>query len=1177
MNGVSPGDLSHLMLDIHSCYEYKESLFEFHFSFNYKLLITLKLFLDQAQVFLHQSSRSRVEGSVMNQLKASKRLLSGLTTLVGLALSLLLACPSHGQVTGATLSGTVTDVSGGVVPQTQMSVKNLATGVTRAVTTDAAGFYSVPNLLPGTYEVTASAAGFATKVQTGITLTVGAKQVLNVTMQVGETTQEIKVTTEAPDVQLASSEISAVVNSRTVRELPLNGRSWTDLATLQPGVTAVETQQTAGLRGNRGFGNQISIAGGRPTQNNYRLDGISINDYSNGGPGSVLGGNLGVDAIAEFSILTTNYSAEYGRTSGGVVNAITRSGTNGFHGDMYEFLRNNALDARNFFDKKIPPFRRNQFGVSAGAPIRKDRLFVFGDYEGIRQSKGLTSVVTVPSPAARSGILCSAPDTTPACTPTTITVDPSAQKYLPFWPLPNSGIKHGTNGDRAIFTFAPQQIVTENFVTIRVDDKFSDKDSLAATYVGDKTPQTQPNAIGNIINDTVTNRYIGILEETHTFSPTLVNSARVGYSRESALNNLPLTAINPVAADHSLAAVPGLFPAAVTVGGMNASGGGLKASDQEYNWNSFQVYDDAFWTHGSHSVKFGGGVERIDFNYIFLASANGVFTFGSLAKFLTNQPSRLELADSTLLTGRAIRQTLFGLYVLDDWHARPNLTVNMGLRWEMSTVPSEIHGKLSNLINITDPAPHLGSPYISNSTLRNFEPRVGFSWDPFHNGKTAVRGGFGVFDVLPLPHRYTTQIATAFPFFKVAQVQPLPPGSFYTGAVSLVSPEAFRAVYAEQNQRNYVLQWNLNVQRELAGNLTGMVGYAGSRGVHQHFRVEDMNMVIPTKTDAGWLYPCGPDGKGNPCATGFLPTGTQASPIKSVTINPNFGAIFGNQNRGDSFYDALLVGVQKKMSHGVQLQGSYTWGKSIDNGSATDHGDQFGNSIANLPWYDLRSVRGVADFNIGRTLVINGTWQVPSLKSVPGRVSWITNGWQIGAIYKANDGPPFTAMFGSSGDPLGQKSSSPFDFPNRLGGPGCKSLVNPGNPNNYIKTECFAVPTAPSAAFYAANCDPKFGTFPQCFNLQGNSGRNILTGPGTSNLDFSVFKNNYVKRISENFNLQFRAEFFNILNRANFAPPTNPDDTDIFDPSGSPTGVAGLLTSTTTDAREIQFALKIIW
>jgi hypothetical protein len=1078
------------------------------------------------------------------------------------------------QVVGATLSGTVTDQSGGVVPQAVISIRNVDTGITRATTTSAGGFYSVPNLLPGAYEIRASAQGFSNEVHNGITLTVGEQQVLNFTLRVGQASQTVEVTTEAPNVELASSSISAVVNSTTVRELPLNGRSWTDLATLQPGVSAIQTQPTVGFssaRGNRGYGDQITIAGARPQQNNYRLDGISTNDYANGAPGSVLGGDLGVDAIGEFSVLTSNYSSEYGRTSGGVVNAITRSGTNQFHGGVYEFLRNSALDARNFFDRgNTPPFRRNQFGADAGGPIRKDKLFVFGDYEGIRQSKGTTKVDTVPSPAAHAGILnFSDPTHFPAgCVATSVpnqcqvSVDPSVQKYLPFWPLPNRGIKPGTNGNIGIFTFPQQQVVTENFGTARVDGKISEKDSFAATYLADITPTSLPADLDVLLIDTNTDRHIASLEETHIFSNNLVNSARIGYSRDAVVDFRGVSAINPLAADPSLAARPGYNAAQVNVGSLSPLIGGVgSASEQLYAWNSFQEYDDASWTHGSHSIKFGGGVERMQLNTVHTQDPGGIFTFPNLSAFLINHPQRF----SGFLTPpnvRGTRETLVGLYIQDDWRARPNLTINLGIRWEMVTIPTEVQGKLSNLLQITDPTPHLGSPLYSNPTLRNFDPRVGFAWDPFHNGKTAVRGGFGIFDNLPLPYLFVR--AGGFPFEVYGNAVKLPPRSFYTGAVANLNPAGHPNVnFIEQHpHRSYTMQWNLTVQRQLAPNLTAVVGYAGSAGEHLPVGSDDSDFVIPKKTPAGYLFP---------------------SPIGSAnTINPQFGDISSTFFAAHSSYDALELAVQKRMSHGVQFQGSFTWSKSIDNSSSTTYGNQFTNSISSLPWYDLNSVRGLSDFNIGRVLVISGTWQVPSPKSLSGPAAWITSGWELGAIYKASDGVPFTATFGTDADPQGLNSSDPWAFPNRLTGPGCATLTNPGNPNNYVKTECFSVPTAPDMAFWKANCDPappgtNGVTFPQCFNLRGNAGRNILIGPGTSNLDFSVFKNNSIKRISETFNVQFRAECFNILNHANFAVPVTPDNTDIFDSTGAATGVAGLLTSTATTAREIQFALKVSW
>src|SRR6202035_4914968 len=427
---------------------------------------------------------------------------------------------AYAQVAGATLTGTVKDPSGAVVPNAQVSITDIDTSVSRSVSSNAAGLYTAPNLLPGNYELRVTSTGFRTQVERGITLTVGAQQQLDITMQVGQITQTVEITTEAPTVELTSSELGATVNSTTVRELPLNGRSWTDLANLQPGVVAATSHPKVDV--NRGFGSQLSISGARPQQNNYRLDGVSINDYSNGGPGSVLGQNLGVEAIQEFSVLTSNYSAEYGKTSGGVVNAISRSGTNQFHGSVYEFLRNSSLDARSFFDgPTVPPFRRNQFGASAGGPIRKDRTFIFGDYESIRQSLAVTHVWTVLSPAARAGNLAGQAHFTP---------DPMVLKYIGLEPLPNAGLIG--DGNQGLFRIIGQQVVNENYFTVRVDQKLSEKDSLFETYSFDNSPSVHPDDLGNVLLHDVAKRQFIALEESHIFSPRVVNTVRFGFIRD---------------------------------------------------------------------------------------------------------------------------------------------------------------------------------------------------------------------------------------------------------------------------------------------------------------------------------------------------------------------------------------------------------------------------------------------------------------------------------------------------------------------------------------------------------------------------------------------------------------------------------------------------------------------
>ena len=938
--------------------------------------------------------------------------------------------PIYAQVAGATLAGTVTDPSGAVVPNAKVSITNTATGVARDITTDEAGFYSAPNLLPGIYDITAVAPGFSTYVQKGFTLTVGASLALNISVQVGQVSQQVDVSASAPAVQLSSSTISAEVNSTTVRELPLNGRDWTQLAALQPGVVSIRVEAGPTDRGNRGFGTQLTIAGHQPYQINYRVNGITINDYSNGSPGSVLGVNLGVDAIQEFSVLTSNYSAEYGRTSGGVINAITKTGTNDFHGDVYYFLRDKVLNARNYFDVTIPPFHRHQFGVSAGGPIRKDKTFIFGDYEGILQDQSHTFEDTVPSGAARAGHLCSAPDGT--CSPTTITVSPLVTPFLPFYPEPNAGLVG--NGDTGFFKGSGVARLNENYATVRGDHKISDKDSLAASWFYDRAPLTQPDALLDVIHELFTSRQMGSIEETHVFSLTLVNTIRGGYSRVQGLIDQPVSATNPLAADPSLAAIPGRFAPSLSVPGLTQMNGALGSpSFNAQTWNSFQFYDDAFLTRGTHSLKFGFAAERMQYDDLSAAGRNGTFSFPSLAGFLLDQPSSVILPDPAATKVVGSRQTLFGLYLQDDWRWRPNLTVNLGLRYEPVTLPTEAHGGfgvLKSLYSISETIP-VEHPWSRNQTLRNFEPKVGFSWDPFRNGKTAVRGGFGVFDMAPLPWVFTDESASALPFARTVGASNLPGGSFPKGALSFIGFDPTKVInrWIEQNpRRNYVMNWNFNVQREIASNLTAMLAYVGSHTLHQPFTTDDSNMVLPQLTSAGYLWP--------------FPVGS------GTVLNPHVGAIRATRWDNSATYESFEAQLTKRMSHGIQAQGAYTWGKCIDMGSGSLLGDPYGNSLSSLMFFNRQSRHGLCDFNITHNFVLNYIWQLSAPK-FGGPASYLLRGWQLGGIFTASTGTPFTVVM--AGDPLGQNSTDPWPFPDRLWGqPGCANPVNPGNVNNYL-------------------------------------------------------------------------------------------------------------------------------
>jgi hypothetical protein len=1101
--------------------------------------------------------------------------------VISLAVVLLVTLPPyvHAQVSGATLTGTVTDSSGAVLTNVQVSIKNQATGEVRSVTVDSAGFYSAPNLLPGVYEVTFTSIGFATTVQNGLTLTVGAQQLLNIRMKIGQINEKVEVQELAPTVDLTTSTVGGFVGRNAVVQLPLNGRDWTQLATLQPGVDSVGSiQANTGSpdRARRGYGVQMTISGSRPTQNNYRIDGISVNDYTNGGPGSVEGSTLGVEAVQEFSVLTSNYSAEYGRTSGGVINALTKSGTNTYHGDIYEFLRNSALDARNYFDPaQIPAFRRNQFGASLGGPVVKDRTFFFADFEGLRENQGITATVPVPSLAARQGILCSIPQPGPGgCTPHRVTgafdpdpatgIDKAVLPYLSLWGAPNAGLVG--NGDVGFYSFTAPHITSENFGTARLDHRFSSSDNIFASYQYDSANSTQPDPANDVLVGNTTGRAYVALEETHIFTSQLINSARFGLNR-SLHTSQAANAINPLSANPALGESPGADNPQIDVPPyVSIQPGANQVEHLDFYENSYQGYDDLFLTHGIHSLKIGFAVERVQLN-AYDPAPFGEIAFGTLADpanngFLTNNPIVLFAPlPSAPFIHFNFRSSIFGGYVQDDLRLRPNLTLNIGLRYEMSTVPAEIHGHLSALhspFNQTFQDTIVGSTVFSNPTYRNFEPRIGFAWDPSGNGKTSIRGGFGLFDVLPLPYLLGQFATNTAPFTENGTANNLPPGSFPTEAFNILANNAannlgLRIPYIQPNpKRNYVMQWNLNIQRELAPNLTAMVAYVGSRGVHMIFRADDINTTLPIN--------------------GSTPPYLWPTPGTGTQISPDIGRMDTLQWNNDSYFEGFETQVEKRMSHGFEIQGSYTWSRAIDGGDGSIASDSFVNSIPALLYFLPGYRRAPADFNITHNLTANYLWNIPAFGSLQGPFAWARKGWQLGGIMQVKSGLPFTPLIG--GDPLGLKSSAPFAYPDRITGGGCSTPVNPGNPTNYIKLGCFTLPSSTPAI--AANCTPfapngvtAVGT---CANLLGNGGRNEIYGPGLVDFDFSVIKDT---KIGERLDVQFRAEMFNIFNRANFNPPLV--NQVLFGQDGSPNSAAGALDSTSTTSRQVQFALKLIF
>lgn len=1217
-----------------------------------------------------------------------------LLLVVVLGLSVLISVPLHAQVAGATLTGTISDPQGAAVPNAKVSVRNGATGITTDTTTNSAGVYNLVNLKPADYDVTVSVTGFNTAT-TKVTLTVGAQQELSLTLKVGEMNQLVEVTGAAPVIETENATLSGNVQSAQIVELPLNGRDWAQLATLEPGVASVRPHEAVDAPGGstRGLGVQMTVNGARPQQNVYRLNGVIVNDYSNAGPGNVLGGNLGVDAVQEFTVLTSNYSAEYGFTSGGVINAITKSGTNSLHGSVYEFVRNKSFDATDFFDDQAgrpkAPFVRNQFGASAGWKVLKDRFFLFGDYEGLRQVKSIAQQAKTMTATMRNGIIndsCGNPPGTAyanlaaygTCTPGAgFTPNPVWTGPCPFAnmtnlapgqssvcvdntiahligsgttgfglvPLPNGPLV-GPDNNIGKYNTDRSEKVSDNYGTARADFRITDKDNLIGSWYRDASSWLRPDSLDQAISGFEVPHNAYTLEENHIFTSATVNTFRMGYSRSDLLSPAVSTS-NTLAKDTTLGMLPGCVVPAITVGGNGLSAnsatvtgfGGFTGAQGFYaRTGRLQIYDDVSHTLGKHTVKVG---------FMFLdnhddwgqgGGCGGSASFTTEQNFLENIPAKVRMP-TVVPTGQTpfvsppnthhYRSKVFAGYVQDDWKMRSNLTVNVGLRYEMQTIPTETQDKINQLM---EPWQNPGTNckadnngvglcagfyhqiFQRNPTLRNFEPRIGFAWDPFRNGKTSVRGGFGIFDVLPLSTTFALNSLQTAPNGAEIDLKSPGQGSFPTGFPALAygaASNGLRWGYNEQTpKRDYVLQYNLNIERQLTPNTSVSVAYIGSRGVHNPHQMDDINTVFPYKTSAGWLFP-------NPVGSGCLPAPPDCSQtdvalglpatfsdnptriVPGLLINPQTTSaqIQSSIFQAQSWYNALQVKIEKRMSHGLEVGGSLTWGKSFDTSSSSFAGDNYSNNISPIiPWWDQSIIKGLSDFNVTSNLVVNALWQIPVPASFNNNAftGWATNGWGVGGLVELSSGTPLWTLDGVDGDPMGQYDGAPLAIPDLV--PGC-NLTNTSSGRHgilqYINPACFTNALAPNAAFFSAaqpqGCDASFisnyatlypGQTPlnplTCINLLGHDPRNNVIGPGLFNIDFSVVKDNHIRRLGETFNIQFRAEMFNILNHPNFAPPPT-GNLEPIDSTGHAVDGFGQLTTLQIPMREIQFALKVVF
>ncbi len=1016
-----------------------------------------------------------------------------------------------GQTVGASMQGTVTDQSGGTVARAQVIVINIGTGATLELQTDEGGRYRVPVLQPGEYEVHVTAQGFQPVARRGIRLTVGQDAVIDIAIQVGQVTDVVTVTGDASRINLTTGTVSGLVNDKMIRDLPLNGRSFQQLALLQTGVIAA---LAAGNDVVGGRTPKITINGARPEQSSFLLDGTDINNVYNKTPGSVGGVLLGVDAVLEFQVLTNAYSAEFGRSAGGVINAVTRAGTNATHGSAFEFVRNSRLDAKNFFDPKdkpIPPFKRNQFGGTAGGPIARDRTFYFVAYEALIERLGITGVTAVPDDNARRGVLPTGP----------VTLHSAIPAYLDLlFPRANG---RPLAGGAAEYLFTKTQPTDEHFAQGRVDHRFGGGDSLFVRYTFDngsvdRWPTTKPPI--TFTRESSRNQYL-TAEYQHLFSPTLLNTFRGGVNRSVSLADNVRTFDPPA----SMSWIPGEPFGYLTISGLVTELAGDYRLPRNDRLNNFQIADTMFWTRGSHSLKFGGQAQDIQFNQDTTSQRGGIVNFSNLEGFLTGRPFGVDFAVPGKIDPiRNYRQWLFGFFVQDDVHLRPTLTVNAGLRYEFITTPTEANGKISNLRNVMDPALTIGDPWHNNPSLTNFAPRLGIAWDPRGKGTTSVRAGFGLFfdEILP---KYYFFSGSLNPPFTTRTSLPNPPFPNVVANFDVNAP--IRAQLQTVNydlQNPYMMQFNLNVQQALRGDWDVMAGYVGSRGKNL-FRLGDANLAPETIVNGEKVY---------------LPSAGRR--------NPKFAGVWQRITDAESFYNSLQLSAVKRYSQGWRAQVSYTWSKSIDDASGINSQD-FGNVVQyGMDWYDRTRDRGLSAFHAAHNFTANWTWDLPFGRSLNGVAAGLLKGWQLNNVTTLMSGHPFTVRLGfnRSGN-LNTTSFSMHERPNLK--PACNAIL--GGPDHYWDITCFEL---------------------QAPNTRGNAGRNILIGPGLVSVDLSLVKS---FSLAGSRSLQARIEVFNLPNRSNFAIPSG--QIAFTNAAGAVASNWGRITSTVTTSRQIQLGVKYLF
>jgi outer membrane receptor protein involved in Fe transport len=1056
---------------------------------------------------------------------------------IGLTIVLLLEATGYagGQTTQGEIVGTAHDALDASVPGVAISVTNTSTGLRRTSTTADNGAFRFPALPAGGYELTAEKAGFAKLLVKGIKVSVDETRTVDLAMSIA--TQATSVTVEGAVlmVNTESQHLGDNINETQLTALPLNGRNFAQLALLNAGVAAFGGG--GGQQGGEGGISGYSSNGQRSSSNNFMVDGIDNNNYQGGSVSQL----PSVDSIQEFQVQTNSYSAEYGRNSGSVVNLVTKSGTNQFHGSAYEFLRNNAFDARNFFANTQPELRLNQFGGTIGGPIQKDKTFFFGNYEGFRQVAGITRLTIVPTDAQKNGIFTDAGGNA-----VQLPLDPTAAELLKLYPEPNTAQTGGN------FVSSPNLANSTDQYLIKVDHRMAANDMLTVRYsytsfniFNPFAPGQETTAIPGYGSFDKGGTHLASIGYTKILGPSSLNEFRIGFSRntDSTFNQAGPQAATygfntgwPANSPLNLGDVPNLTMAGGLVSGggafsnLGANNNNPSASEQ----NNVQFIDHFSHTTARHEWKFGTDIRNVRDNILYDLDFIGQITFtGSQNPQGINNPFA-DLAEglpSSSLhfvgnSARSYRITSYDFFAQDTFKLRPNLTLNYGLRYEYNTVlhdatnrattfrPNLFSQFLSPTADQTDLSVLQASGMVTesqgglyNPERHNFAPRAGVAWSLGPKHVTVLRVGYGIFyDTVigQIPGNVLLNPPFLPDYFDLPPTLGWPNSFAPSGfPVITITPAHFPTPYSEA--------WNLDIQRQLAGQMLFEAAYVGSTGTHLP-RFRQINQAYITQSQIDALTPdvvTRMELMGIPAPVAqFL--STNIAFIPSIARVPYFGyaKIFQAEDSVSSGYNALQMKLNKRAGHGLNFGLAYTYAKSIDAASVFYGSGANGTTIFPQDNYDTRAEKGLSDFDIRHRFVANYVYQTPSLRHLAsGMPRPLADGWQITGILTLQTGQPLSVLTGANASSTGEGT----DRPDLIGNPD----AGPHTVAKWFNTAAFAM-----------NAPLRFG----------NAGRNIVEGPSFRNFDFALLKDT---RIAEARNIEFRAEFFNVFNHPNFALPGN--------------------------------------